>query len=71
MNSLTEQANAKEKTHNGQMDDLMDEAEEKKRLQCWLPEPLHRRLKLTAAEQGTTMTEITEEALRRLLDGGG
>jgi hypothetical protein len=68
MSSLSEQASQKQSTNNEKMDDLLEEAEERKRLQCWVPAKLHQRLKTRAARTGTTMTDITERALRRFLD---
>lgn len=44
--------------------------DKRKSLTLYMDEALHREVKVLAAQQGTTMTELVEQALRRYLGEG-
>ena len=44
-------------------------AEDMEQLHCQIPAGLHRRLRIRAAEEGTTMTRLVVAAIEGYLDG--
>lgn len=63
--NLADQASARNETQNGNMDSLKDEAgqEDLADLNAQIPESLHRRVKMQAVQQDTTIREEVIAAL--------